>query len=225
MELMPRVTASFFECMDVRVTHGSKFMRLLALYRPPPSTKSKFTESVFSVEFAYVLERFSTEAGNLLLTGDFNFHWDSADAAKASQFRNTLDSADLSQHVSELKHESGHILDLVITRVSEKMMKETVVSDLFSDHHVIHVRLKFSKPHQTGKRETFHKLCSINQQELHNDIVDSTLVKGSETSLNDVTECYDSVLRKLLVWHAPLRSRIFPIKDKVPWCTVTIMQR
>ena len=56
--IMPHVTASSFKCMDVRVTHGSKSMRLIALYRPPPSAKNKLPASVFFVEFTDVLERF-----------------------------------------------------------------------------------------------------------------------------------------------------------------------
>ena len=134
-----------------------------------------------------------------------------------------LVSAGLSQHISEPTHESGHILDLVITRASERMVKETL-SDLLSDHLTIGVRLKFSKPHQTGKRVTFRKLCCTNQQMLRKDIMDSALGKGSVTSLDDLTECYDSVLRKLLERHAPLISCIFPIKNKLPRCSKVIAE-
>ena len=101
VELMPHVTDSSFECMDIRVADDSKSMRLLLLYRSPPFTKNKFSASLFFVKFADVLERVSSDAGNLLLTSDFNFHWECADGAKASQFSNMLDSAGLSQHIRQ----------------------------------------------------------------------------------------------------------------------------
>ena len=84
------------------------------------------------MEFADVLTRLPSEAGNLLLSDDFNFHWESADDTKASQFRNVLDSAGLSQRISEPTYKSGHTLNLVIIRVSEKIVEKTVVSDLSS---------------------------------------------------------------------------------------------
>ena len=44
------------------------------------------------------------------------------------------------------------------------------------------------------------------------------------TSAEDLTECYNSVLRQLIEQHASLMSRIFPIKDKVPWYSEDIAE-
>ena len=216
MEWMPPFKARSFECMDVKVSHGSACIRLVALYRPPPSTKNKLTPAMFFAEFTDLLEKYSSAAGNLLIAGDFNFHWGCADDVNAIELRNLLEAVGLTQHISEPTHENGRILDLLVTRSSENIVKKTTVSDLLSDHHAVHAQLGFTKAHQARKRVTFRKLQSIDQRQLHQDIMSSALTNTSNTSLDDLIQRYESVMCELLDKHAPLKTHMFFNKKKVP---------
>ena len=221
----PMSQPSSFKCMDVRVTHGSKFMRLLALYKRPPSVENKLTASIFFVELADVPGRFSSEAGNLLLTGDFSIHWKSADDSKASQFGDTLDFAGLSQHVREQTHKSGHILDLVITRAREKIVKIMVVSDLLSDNHAIHVCGWSSANHIRQAKEGRSANCapSISKSCVRTPWTlpwRRALWRHLMTSLSDTTQCCASC------WSGMHHSwaAYSPSRTKCPG-TVRILQR
>ena len=70
-----------------------------------------------------------------MITGDFNFHLDNPSDRAAARFRVMLDVFDLKQHVKNSTHKNGHILDLVITRSGDQLVRNVRVSDLvMSDH-------------------------------------------------------------------------------------------
>ena len=48
--------------------------------------------------------------------------------------------------VKETTHEDGHIIDLVITRHDDILIKATTVPGLFSDHGAIHIDMNATKP-------------------------------------------------------------------------------
>ncbi len=65
-----------FEHIDLEVTIAKSHLRLVTIYRPPPSSKNKATPSAFFEEFSTLLEILAIYPGNLIVTGDFNFHVD-----------------------------------------------------------------------------------------------------------------------------------------------------
>ena len=52
----------------------------------------------------------------LIFLGGFNIHLDEKNNSNSMVFCDILTSFNLVQHVGEATHESGHLLDLVITR-------------------------------------------------------------------------------------------------------------
>ena len=64
-----------------------------------------------------------------MITGDFNFHLDNPSDRATTRFRVLLDVFDLKQHVKDSTHKSGHILDLVITRSGDQLVRNVRVSD------------------------------------------------------------------------------------------------
>ena len=48
------------ECLDITVKAGNKSLRLVSIYRPPPSTKNNLTSSMFFNYFSRLIEDLST---------------------------------------------------------------------------------------------------------------------------------------------------------------------
>ena len=100
--------------MAVQVTAASYTFRIIVIYRVPPSKKKKLSD--FIEEFSDLLEHEATQFGKLLITGDFNIHWDNEKDNKRAQFATLLESFGLEQHVSGSTHRAGHTLDLLLSQ-------------------------------------------------------------------------------------------------------------
>ena len=65
----------------------------------------------------------------LLIAGDFNIHVDVPANADSVCLKELLESMGLQQHVNEPTHESGHTLDLIITRQCDSLLANIPVTD------------------------------------------------------------------------------------------------
>ena len=74
---MTLMTDSFpsFEHIDLTISSGSSSIRLVTIYRPPPSTENKLKVLDFLAEFSTLLEPLTFASNNLLLTGDLITYW------------------------------------------------------------------------------------------------------------------------------------------------------
>ena len=83
-----------FEHMDLTVKSASKYLRIIVIYRPPPSKNNNLTESTFFSEFSTLLEELvpysGSGSGSVLIAGDFNFHVNDSSNASAKKFLNLL---------------------------------------------------------------------------------------------------------------------------------------
>ena len=71
-----------------------------------------------------------------VIVGDFNVHCD--DTLKSEPLRTLLESYNLTQHVHSPTHQTGHILDLVVSQTDDNFITSiTVHPDFLSDHHRI----------------------------------------------------------------------------------------
>ena len=104
-----------FEYMDCTFIHY-KSVRIIVVYRPPPSTDNALTVDLFFNEFSILMEEVITSNAELVIVGDFNFHVDVSDDGNSTRFSSLLENFNLKQHVRVCTHLHGHILDLVITR-------------------------------------------------------------------------------------------------------------
>jgi len=81
-----------------------------------------------------------------VITGDFNIHMHIVDDANAIKLRGLLESTGLKQHVALSTHISKHTLDLIITRLSDKLAVSTPWTDyLFSHHMPVPCKFKLNK--------------------------------------------------------------------------------
>ena len=110
---------SSFEATEVLISTAKDIIRLAVIYRPPPGCKTSQPTTVFLEEFYNYIDQHATTTGQLLVVGDFNFHYGNESNADNKKFKELLHSLNLKQHVEEATHNQGHILDLVITRCDE----------------------------------------------------------------------------------------------------------
>ena len=81
--LEPINNAVSFESMEMIITIVSISIRLVVIYRMPPSKKNKLKRGTFVTEFSDYLEKLSCLRGNLIIVGDFNINWlDTSDSER-----------------------------------------------------------------------------------------------------------------------------------------------
>ena len=124
-----------FELMDITFhTTPASVLRVFAIYRPPPSSQNRLTNSSFLLEFSTLLESAAIADNFPILVGDFNIHIDDTDDNYAKAFLNSVDSLGFQQHVNEPTHRAGHTLDLILSRKVDNIIKGvSLLSGLPSD--------------------------------------------------------------------------------------------
>ena len=100
-----------FEYMDITLESRNNFLRIFAIYRPPPSKKNKLKDTLFHDE------SLSTKPSKLPILGDFNIRVDNPDEYDTCKFLDLLSSANLYQMVFGPIHKKGHTWDLVISSI------------------------------------------------------------------------------------------------------------
>lgn len=71
---------------------SAKWVRLIIIYRPPPSTANGLSNTQFFSEFSMLLERVVLLPTDILILGDFNFHVDDSTDSAAACFLHLLDA-------------------------------------------------------------------------------------------------------------------------------------
>src|ERR1043165_4947374 len=107
---MSKLCASHIDlCLSFPSAQGPT--TVLNIYRPGSAqVTAKFLE-----EFASVLESIVTRNNQLVILGDFNIHLEESTESSTSQFLELLKQFGLVQHVKEITHRQGGMLDLIIT--------------------------------------------------------------------------------------------------------------
>ena len=133
-----------------------------------------------------------------------------------------MESLGLKQHVTQPTHVDGHILDLIITRLSDNIIKDPPHVDRYiSDHASILCNLLEPKPAITVKKITYRKIKSVNLESLRSDLAASALCNdlsnNQGTDLDDLVRNYNNTLSKAIDCHAPLKTKKMVIRPAVPW--------
>jgi hypothetical protein len=210
-----------FEHIVMKFTLANENIRIMTVYRPPPSKKNKLNSGMFFAEFPDLLDRHLFTNGNLLIWGDFNFHPDDITHPDTPRLNQMMASSNLDCHIFEETHKKGHTLDLVLTRGDENCVKNIrVVKNAISDHdhHIVHLDVSYEKPELQTKTINYRKIKSIDHAQLKHDIAKSELCKNPASgSVLDLVAQYNTVLNELLEKHAPERSKTITIRPLAPW--------
>lgn len=208
-----------FEHQEVVIQLQGYTLTLVIVYRPPPNPKNNFTVPLFLNEFSKLLEAKSASCSKLLVVGDFNFHIDDSSDTDARNFLDILKTFGLSQNVSEVTHQKGHILDLIITRPDDDLISNVSVQDKgISDHFWVECTLNSPKPKTMKKVITYRKIKTIDIKSFESDISASQL--GNPSSFDSVEEAvstYNKVLSQTLDKHAPAVTKTITVHPDTPW--------
>ena len=208
--------AKSFENIECTLT-ASSTVKLAVVYRPPPSKINKSTVGLFMTEFQDFLEHHTVKSQNILIVGDFNFHYEDPSNVDACRFRDILSNHALCQHVSGPTHMAGHMLDLIITQSVDNIVSNTVVSDFLTDHAAIHCHLHLPKPQPLRQKIQYRNYSAIDKEMFQADIEASTLCLDPGTSAASLLDQYDDTMSALLDKHAPLQTGTITVRPKVPW--------
>lgn len=222
-KVITRQHAVSFECLEVYMSDATTCLRVLVLYRPPPSSKNSLTKGMFFEEFSNLLECHTTSSGKLLILGDFNFHWECSNDPDTSQLRTLLASYNLVQHVTGATHVNGHCLDLVISRLADDLVISTDVSSLVSDHHAVHSNLRLQKPTLSKKSVSFRKYKEIDPVQFRADLLLTSLFRNPASTLDELVTQYNSCIREIVDLHAPLKTKFVTSHPPAPWFTPEIV--
>jgi len=209
---------SSFEHIELLISTPAQYVRLVVVYRPPSCSKTGTNCTVFGEEFENYIADLITSSGNLLITGDFNFHYQDNNNQDANKFRSLLSSISLQQHVTEATHDSGHVLDLIITRISELDIQHLQVHpSALSDHSAITFTLPLNKPKTDKQKITVRKWKDVDIQALCCDLRDSDLIAAPNSDLDTLIEQYNNTINNIMNSHAPPIEKILSIRRHAPW--------
>ena len=80
----PLTEAGSFEHISGVIPFNGTCIRVIAIYRVPPSTNNKIKKSDFLKDFSGLLEIVSTLPGKLVILGDFNLHLEDPSCLKSN---------------------------------------------------------------------------------------------------------------------------------------------
>ena len=158
-----------------------QLLRIFGIYRPPPSVKNKLTVNQFLSEFQDFLIEKTLLPSQAIFAGDFNFHVDDVNNNFSNKFLGIIESFNLNQHVREITHAKGHILDLVLANNDGQTFK---ISNMrveqcgISDHHIVLFYLNVDKPRPLHKTINYRQTKNIDIPAFINDIKNSGLTNG-----------------------------------------------
>ena len=101
-----------FEHMDCCISTGELQFAFSVIYRPPPSSKNGFKNSICFDEWALLSRKYYCHEDRVTIVGDLSFHLDNPNDVDSQKFSRLLNVHGLKQHVVG----AGHTLDVVITR-------------------------------------------------------------------------------------------------------------
>lgn len=223
LSIKPLNTVHFdsFEYTELLLKHNSNTIRIIVVYRPPPSDENMLTERQFLDEFEKFLERQIVLPGEILLVGDFNFHVDDILDYYANQFSALIKNFGLIQHIHKPTHNKGHTLDLVITKQDSMLVGDiSVTLPWVSDHSIIHFKLRVRKPSYERKTISFRQWKSVDRDSLEQDIVNANLLSCDTTE--DLVSQYTSTMKELADKHAPVKIKTITVRPQAEWFTTEL---
>ena len=150
IHISPQITS--FELMEAVLTICFISLRLIVIYRIPPSKINGLITGTFYEDFSEYVEKLSCASGKVIILGDFNIHFLDTSGFAYKWFVDILETFDFVQHIDKPTHNSGHLLDYIITRKDSSSVSNLYVSDFICDHRTLHVSLTCNKVHPERKQ-------------------------------------------------------------------------
>ena len=128
-----------------------------------------------------------------------------------------IQSCGFTQHVKGATHTRGHMLDIVMSRPEDKIVRAVSISSPISDHYSLHCRLDLRKVHLPQRTTSYRQFKSMDIDSFRSDLSKLPIVTGTPDTLDTLLYQYDTQITALLEKHAPLKSKTVTVRPYTPW--------
>ncbi len=219
LQIFPtNVNTVYFEHASVLVKNTG--LRIIPIYRPPPSQENGFKTNDFLEEFETFLDEICLNPVKTILLGDFNVHVDTPSKPDARRFLDALTAHCLHQHVDQATptHKDGHTLDLILSRLEDGLIHDCcVLPTLGSDHSVIDCTINCSKPAPLRISSTVRKTKNINIVSFSNDLEAEINSLDFQGNVDELLDKFNLSMSTVLDAHAPPIQRSRIVRPRLPW--------
>ena len=158
---------------------------------------------MFPDQFSDLLDHCNSLPGDLCVLGDFNVHFDLPHNPTTTKLLDLLRMFNLHQTVKQSTHRQGHIIDWVIERLDDGVLKSTVLCDaLESDHKCVITRFDVNISPPPPVFRHVRNLRAIDRTVFKHDL-HSELARLDHPS----TDQYNTALQSALDKHASASKR------------------
>ena len=208
-------------------------IRLIVVYRPPPTRANKLKIKYFWREWKKLLTVLARDHKKFIIVGDLNFHLDVANDPYTVKFQGILDDLNLVQLVKKPTHTAGHILDVVITQPENSLIIENSLSvhdpgitcssgNTTNTHHfAISFHLNFCKPLPVYKTVSYRNIKNLNRDAFIADL-NSCNLEHKLCQSADIDEMVNQFIVSTVTVidkHAPILTKRFPDRPSNSWYT------
>ena len=167
-------------------------LRLVLVYRPPPSDTNELRISQFLDEFDdFVDGLYGASSMKTIFLGDFNVHVDLPTKWDSKRFLETLNSHSLHQYISGPTHQKGHTLDLVMSCLEDNIVTDCrLLPSLGSDHLVIDITVNFEKLQPIKVSESVRNIKGMDHASFS---IDLSQIPYIDLSINNIGQSYKSL--------------------------------
>ena len=200
-------------------------IKIVLVYRPPPSQTNKLTSKMFLSDLSELLDLYALDHSRIIYLGDFNVRINKPSQSDTVEYVNLLTSHGLHQHVKQPTHISGNTLDHIITHEEEPGIKISVCKDsAISDHYPISFTIETLKMSETKRKQIRYRSTrnldpSVLASHLEN-CVPVHEAHGAEAKYDEL----QSIMTKAMDSLAPVKTKIVSDREPEPWITPGIFK-
>lgn len=209
-----------YVCVQLKIPNQRDVIAL-SIYRPGSKSLTAELFAEFINEFSVLLDALATFRCSLLLLGDLNIHLERTGDAQVCDFTDLLSSFDMCQCVEQPTHRLGGLLDVVITRHSDRLTAVSVTETGASDHSLITGRLPVQQSVHESVPVQSRKWNGFSIDAFRSDLMASIICSGTEwaecRSTDELFNIYNSELTNILDRHAPRYVRKRKKRVLTPW--------
>ena len=200
-------------------------LSVVCLYGPPPNRKNKLSNQLFLQEFPEFLTQFAGSHSDLVLLGDFNFHYDDCADTQVNRLKTMLSDHGLTQLVDVPTHRCGHTLAWAAVRSDVSCLVLERVDDMtgLSDHSSRLCRMTIIAPSKSKRTVTSRNTKAVSLPDFQAD-VKCFADRYSQCPDRDLADSYSAGLRAAMDRHAPLVTRCVSHRRSAPWLTDEIRE-
>ena len=160
-------------------------------------------------EFLELYVELVNMGSDIMLAGDFNIYYLENDDMQAEKFQDMMEAIGLQQHVTQMTHTSGNILDLVFTDYQSKISVTNLkINSFISDHVNIVWQIGYEKSPISVSTKSLRNWKDLNIDEF----CDGLNLDSLDYTKNDVETFLGDWLMKIehgVEDNVPLRKKKF----------------